>query len=190
MKLTEQIKQALSALAHAEAGEMLSRREKLQTLIPDSSAQAQSEDIYKTSGTRKMVALSLGSDPANAAVRYAVSVCHRMGADLSVLCDSTRAAASVLARYQDAFAAANITCRTVGISGNRERAIKQYLQAHSELIFVVSSGSDDPVQALISSGSWAKVVNAASIPVVMAHDHHEHVHTDQHQVMPDSRAVA
>lgn len=174
MKLSEQIKQALSALAHAEAGEMLSRREKLRTLSPDSPAQLASEGLRNTSNPRKLVALSLGSNTSSTAVQYAISVCQRMGADLSLLCSSARVAETIMPLHQDAISAASIACRRVVISGNPARAIKQYLQTHPQVMFIISSSSDDPVQTLISDGNWDKAVNAASVPVVVAHDNREY----------------
>lgn len=187
MKLTEQLKKALSALAYAEAGEMLSAREKWQTLVPDSTAMASRPDLGKAISPRKLVALSLGSATSRSAVQYAISVCQRMGADLSVLCASVRVAETVLSMHQEAIGAASITCRTVVISGNHARTIKQYLQTHPQVMFIISSSADDPVQALISSGNWDKAVNVTSVPVVVAHDNREY---PQHIEQPAFAALA
>jgi nucleotide-binding universal stress UspA family protein len=184
MKLTEQLKKALSALAYAEMGEMLSAREKWQTVAPASSVRMPGAGLGQAVSPRKLVVLSLGSDPSHAAVQYAVNVCQRMSADLSVLCTSARVSELVLASHQAALSAANITFRTVAISGKPERAIKQYLQAHPQVMFIVAGSSDDPVQTLIGNGRWDRSVNAVSVPVVVAHDHRECCNEPQ---QPDQR---
>jgi hypothetical protein len=86
--LVDQFKQALSALAYADIGERIGRREKHAALFPElASHTAPSNPATGTS--RKWIALGVGDSLPPHVMAYVIGACRRMQANLLLLsCDA------------------------------------------------------------------------------------------------------
>ncbi len=166
--LTACLKLAQSGFAFAESGEMLPGRDKNHALAQVASRPALSMGLKMPEAKgRRQIGLGLGASLPPAVMAYVTSACRRMDADLSVLCASASAASALLAPYREALESAAIGCNTVELDANDERALTRHLSANSRVIFVVSSGADDPVQLLIGSGIGRRGFGTAPVPIVV-----------------------
>jgi hypothetical protein len=109
---------------------------------------------------RRQIALGLGSSLPPAVMAYVISACRRMDADLMVLCTCADTASMLLEPYRKALEVAAI----VEVGSNQERALVRHLSANSRVLFVVSSGDDDPVRSLIGNGRRGL---GAPVPIVV-----------------------
>lgn len=155
---TNQLKQAYSALAYADCGEMLGRRD-MSRVLGNSASPA-------PTGNRKRIALSLGDTLPGAVTDYLLGVCPRMNADLIVLCSDAGSAARLLEPSRAAFREAGIAVSTCVLPGNATRAMAHYLNNNPQVLFVVSSGNDDPVHNLMMHGNRRNHA-ATQLPIVV-----------------------
>lgn len=131
-KLTQHLKQALSALAAADAGEMLTRRQMARVL------HSREGTVVGTTITpsRRKVALWAGHSLSKQALGYAMSACTRMDADLCVLhaqsADTTRLRKTL----------GDSTLQIVALSGRPEAALRHFLATHPQVAFLVLDGDD------------------------------------------------
>jgi len=155
--LSQQLKQALAALACADAGEMLSRREMDQVLG--------SGGAVKPAGRegRREVAMGLGSLLHGRVIRYALGVCQRLDADLCVLAADTDAAYRQLDPYRAEWQRAGINCRTEAVAGPRD--VRAFFERHHHVLFAVSGG-DDPLHAAFAARRGGK----PPVPLVLVDD--------------------
>ncbi|MDP2433307.1 MAG: hypothetical protein Q8O33_14970 [Pseudomonadota bacterium] len=135
-KLGQRLKQALAALATADAGEMLSRRQMTRVL------HGHTEHGGPTVPPRRQVALWAGATLSKATLDYALSACKRLDAGLSVLhawgADTARLRKSL---GDGAF-------QLVALSGRPEAALRHYIVTHSQVAFLVLDGNDHAAQLL------------------------------------------
>jgi hypothetical protein len=162
-KLTEQIKQALGALASADAGEMLSRREKNQRLAGAAEHVSEPADP----GTRSMVVLALGELLPPAVMRYALSVCQRLDADLCVLTDNLDRAWRLLDPHRIDWQTAGIACTTETTGAHR--GIPAFFDAHPQTLFAIAGGYGDALSGHV--GNRRKLLRKRlPVPVVMVNE--------------------
>lgn len=162
------LKRAQNGLAFAEIGEMLPGRDKNHVLAQFASPPAAGINRrVPEAKTRKQIGLGLGASLPRAVMAYVTGACQRMDADLNVLCADASAASALLAPYREGLAAAAIACITVELGGNNEHSLMRYFSSNSQVIFVVSSGADDPVQLLIGSGNGRHAFGTAPVPIVV-----------------------
>lgn len=138
--LTQTLKKMLSALAAADAGEMLGRRAKHRHLSghpaqpgPVAATPAQATPAPK----RKQVALWLSEMPTQAALTYALSSCQRMDMDLLILHTGRLRAQALLAAHGDTFESANVHLDIHAIEGAEQEALYAYIERHSRIAFLV-----------------------------------------------------
>lgn len=161
-KLSADLKRMLAAMAYADAGEMLSGRQKTHLLdAPDRLAKTAPPPAP---APRRQVALSIGTMLPQAVIDYATGICRRLGADLAVLCTNPTRALALLAPHQAAFAAAGIGCQTISLDGNAGTAMRRYLDGNPQVMFVVSSGPEDPAQSMLENPNN---LEAPPVPVVI-----------------------
>lgn len=135
-KLSQHLKQALAALATADAGEMLTRRQMTRVL------HERGEHGGPAVPPRRQVALWAGATVSKAALDYALSASKRLDAGLSVLhaqgIDTARLRKSL---GDGAF-------QLVALSGRPEAALRHYVATHSRVAFLVLDGDDHAAQLL------------------------------------------
>ena len=178
--LTRELKRALAALASAEAGEMLSRRDKLVWLgEAGEPAQAASPPSAPGAVTRaasvrpnRQVALGLGDRLSAAAVDYALGLCRRMEAGLALLNgDTPDRARSVLAPHLGRLEHSGVDWRLVSLSGDGPAELERYIHDNPQVLLMVSSSSDDMLQRLVVRGQRRHRGKGLQVPlVVLAQD--------------------
>lgn len=131
-KLTQHLKQALSALAAADAGEMLTRRQMTRVLHSREGTMAGTA----ITPPRRKVALWAGHCLSRQALDYALSACARMDADLCVL----HAQSADTARLRKTLGGS--TLQIVALSGRPEAALRHFLATHPQVAFLVLDGDD------------------------------------------------
>lgn len=144
--LVDQFKQALSALAYADIGERIGRREKHAALFPElASHTAPSNPATDTS--RKWIALGVGDSLPPHVMAYVIGACRRMQANLLLLsCDATQVRV-LLADYLPELQ--GITCETEELSSVTNANVVAALNQHHGLLFAVSSAENDPLRPLL-----------------------------------------
>lgn len=132
-KLTDHLKQALSALAAADAGEMLTARQMDRVLKrPDADLQR----------SRRQVALWAGSAPSKETLDYTLAACKRLDAGLVFLHGEDTDTSWIQERLR------NLPVATATLSGRPEEALREYVASHSMVSFLVLDGAEPGSQAL------------------------------------------
>lgn len=138
--LTQTLKKMLSALAAADAGEMLGRRAK-QRYLADQPAPALPDAAVPVAPAaapkRKQVALWLSEMPAQEALSYALSSCQRMDMDLLILHTGKLRAQALLAEHGETFESAGVTVDIQAIDGSEQRALFDHVERHPRITFLV-----------------------------------------------------
>ncbi len=164
-KLSQHLKQALAALATADAGEMLSRRQ-------------MSRVLHNSPGgpvvpPRRQVALWAGATLSKAALDYALSACKRLDAGLSVL----HAQGADTARLRKTLG--DGAFQLVALSGRPEAAVRHFIATHSQVSFLVLDGDDQAAQLL------AQRAGNPGVPlVVVTGDHADETARASHSAAP------
>lgn len=166
-KLSQHLKQALAALATADAGEMLTRRQMTRAL------HNRDEHGGPAVPPRRQVALWVGATLSTSALDYALSACKRLDAGLSVLhargADTTRLRKSL---GDGAF-------QLVALSGRPEGALRHFIATHAQVAFLVLD-SDDHATHLLAQ----RAGNAGVPMVVVAGERCDKPARAAHAVMP------
>jgi hypothetical protein len=164
-RLADQIKQALSALAQADAGEVSGRYRMEAALNPSplNSSSAPAADAPATS-TRKLVALGVGATLPAPVMEYVIGVCRRMRADLLLLTTDPAGLRALLAEHLPALN--GIGCEAEELGTANRRAVLRVLQRRSSVLFAVSGTADDPVRSLVR-GRRGLFDNTTPVPVVV-----------------------
>lgn len=144
--LADQIKQALSALAYADIGERIGRREKHAALFPELAARAASTNPA-TGASRKWIALGVGDSLPPHVMAYVIGACRRMQANLLLLTCDAMQVRTLLANYLPELQ--GITCETEELSNVTSASVVAALNQRRSLLFAVSSAEDDPLRPLL-----------------------------------------
>lgn len=132
-KLTQHLKQALAALAAADAGEMLNRRQMARVLHNQAGSAVP---------PRRLVALWVGATPSKAVLDYAQAACKRLDAGLSVL----HAKDTDLTSLRNSLGAGAFL--STALSGRPEDAVRHFIATHTQVAFLVLDGDDATAQRL------------------------------------------
>ncbi len=161
-RLTQKLKASLADLAHANAGEMLSSRQKARLLgaVPEMPVAASREG-------RREVILSLGAVLPPRTMRYAIGVCQQLDADLCVLGADAAAIGHMLAPYREARQAAGIECRVEEVAGRG--AISRFFDRHPRVVCAIAGGSGDPLGHQFG-GRGTTVRGKPPVPIVLVDD--------------------
>ena len=170
-KLTETMKQMLDALAFADAGEFLTRREKARVLGQMSSntidiAPASPEPVpVRTRNTARRVALYLGSELPPEVMDYVIETCARLRHELTVLTfESENTGQALMDPHRQALEAAGVDMELVTLSGEPMRGLKRYLRSRPEVAFLACKDSGYLGRSYLY-GTQSK--NALPVPVVV-----------------------
>ncbi len=141
MKLTEEIKRMLNALAYANAGDYLSLQEKARALAGSPAPAVQAEPPAPAA-PRPQVGLYLGSELSAELMQYVAQTCARLRHGLTVLTFlSEGEAEALLAPYRPMLDAAGIELRLAVLTGEPPAALAQALRRRSEVAFLVCNES-------------------------------------------------
>lgn len=171
IKLTENIKKMLNALASADAGEYLTLRQKTRYMNKGTTAVAVApvaEQIQPTQ-SRQQVALYMGSELPADMMHYMVQTCSRLKHGLTVLSFQSDAAANaLLAPYADELAAAGITMKLVMLTGDPVSGLSRYLRRHPEVAFLACKETGYLGRSMLNG---TQRQDAFPVPVVLVAAH-------------------
>lgn len=142
-KLADQIKQALNALAHADIGERIGRREKHAALFPDDADRLPTPQV----ASQKWIALGVGDDLPLHVMDYVIGACRRMQANLLLVSVDAMQVRALLEPYLSNLQ--GITCETEELASPSTAAVLSALNLHHGLLFAVSGTENDPLRPLL-----------------------------------------
>ncbi len=168
-KIASDLKRAMAGLTYQNAGDFLSRREKLRCL--DEQAAAQSPYMYTTypyvgSGVTgkkktKKIALLAYKKVSQEVLAYAVEQSRRLDAQLDLLvCCEVKG--RVRKELEAQLRSERITYQLVTIMGSINDALEDYINKHPSLAFVVVQKGKAGVEHLIET---IESVNDGKLPV-------------------------
>lgn len=169
MKLTNDIKRMLDALAYANAGDYLTLPQKDRILLgcpapsgtPGTTAAAPPAPPVR----RPQVGLYLGSELSADVMHYVAQTCARLRHDLTVLTfESETEARALLAPYQTLLDKAGTGLSFVVISGEPPAALAGALRRRPEIAFLVCNEAGYLGHSLMAGTQGKDVV---PVPVVM-----------------------
>ncbi|MCU0935013.1 MAG: hypothetical protein MUF66_02830 [Gammaproteobacteria bacterium] len=197
-RLTAQLKQALAALAYADAGEMLPGTDKTRVLAASSPAAAPAKATVPSPGPRppavvpappvsalfagrKQVGLYLGVALDPAVLRYAADTCRQLDAALTVITFQPEdTARSLLAPHLAELGRDGVVWRIARLSGEPRPSLTRFLKGEPRMLFLVATEAGFLGQTLLS-GAGRRV--DLGLPIVL-------VATDAHGPAPElPRAV-
>jgi hypothetical protein len=141
MKLTQEIKRMLDALALANAGDNLTRRQKSR-LIAGKSAPLSKMEAPAAKIQQPQVGLYLGSELSAEVMQYVVQTCTRLKHGLSVLSFQAESEVqALLAPYQDTLAEHGIEMRVSILTGEPPAALVHALRRRPDVAFLICNES-------------------------------------------------
>jgi hypothetical protein len=167
MKLTDDIKRMLNALAYANAGDYLTLPQKDEVLrnATPATANVAAAPEAATAAKRPHVGLYLGSELSADVMQYVTQTCARLKHDLTVLTfESETEARALLAPYQTMLDKAGTGLSVVVVSGEPPAALARALRRRPEIAFLVCNEAGYLGHSLMA-GAQGK--NSLPVPVVM-----------------------
>ncbi|MFN3544193.1 MAG: hypothetical protein ACK4UX_05010 [Thiobacillus sp.] len=160
-KLTHEIQHMLDALAYANAGENLNRRQKSRA-IAGSAAAVTTEAPAQAPATRlPQVGFYLGSELSADVMQYVTQTCARLKHGLTIFTfQSTSEAQALLAPFQDALEAAGIAPQLVVLTGEPPAALVHALRKRPDVAFLICNES-----GYLGRGILKGTVRQDAIPV-------------------------
>lgn len=177
IKLTQEIKRMLNALAFADAGEYLTLRQKTDFLEQKPGArnaiQASTPTPVQPSNERQQVALYMGSELPADMMHYVVQTCGRLKHGLTVLTfQSDAAARALLSPYADELTAAGISMKTVLLTGDPVSGLARYLRRHPEVAFLACKETGYLGRSFLNGTQRQDIL---PVPVVLVATHEENL---------------
>lgn len=178
IKLTQEIKRMLNALAFADAGEGLSLSQKTQFLNRNTAAEnaipAGTAAPVQAKNERQQVALYMGSELPADMMHYVVQTCGRLKHGLTVLTFQTGGTArDLLSPYTDELAAAGITMKMVLLAGDPVSGLARYLRRHPEVAFLACKETGYLGRSFLNGTQRQDIL---PVPVVLVATHGENAH--------------
>ncbi len=164
MKLTQDIQRMLNALAHANAGENLTRRQKDRALAGSSAPTAQAEPLPAVVGGPQ-IGLYLGSELPADVMQYVIQTCSRMRHGLRVLTfQSGNEAEALLAPHREALAAAGIRTELSLLAGEPPAALVHALRKRPDVAFLICNETGYLGRSLLKGSVRRETI---PVPVVL-----------------------
>ncbi len=136
MKLTDEIKRMLNALAYANAGDYLTASQKDRVLAGAQPPVTTQTGVAPV--TRPQVGLYLGSELPEEILQYVLQTCIRLRHGLTVLTFGSEAEASeLLSPHRQLLESAGIEPRILTVRGEPPAALAHALRKHPEVAFLV-----------------------------------------------------
>jgi len=175
VKLTEEIKRMLNALAFADAGEYLTLRQKTAYLNRNTDTadaiQTDTPAPAQPAAERRQVALYMGSELPADMMHYVVQTCGRLKHGLTVLTfQSDSAARALLAPYADELADAGIAMKIVLLTGEPVSGLARYLRRHPEVAFLACKETGYLGRGFLNGTQRQDIL---PVPVVLVATHDE-----------------
>ncbi len=169
--LTNALKKMLNGLAHEDAGEYLTPRQKSAYLQNTTMNVVNSDDLppvlseKAVKNTRRRVAMYMGSTLPSKMMDYVIETCSSLDHDLSVLTFETGAVSSALLEpYVKQLEERGIALEAVKLSGEPIPGLARYLRSHSEIAFMACKDTGYLGRSYING---TQVKNALPVPVVV-----------------------
>lgn len=161
--LADQIKQALSALAFADIGERVGRRERHAALFPATPLASPSATSVPTAmpAPHQWIALGVGDKLPPHVMSYVIAACRRMQADLLLISVDALRVRQLLAAYLPDLQ--GIECRTEELASPGAAAVARALDLHRGVLFAVSGTDNDPLRPLLRARRGPR----SPVPVVL-----------------------
>ncbi len=164
MKLTQDIQRMLNALAHANAGEYLTRQQKDRALS-GSTVPVVEPAPRAPAATGPQVGLYLGSELPADVMQYVIQTCGRLRHGLRVLTfQSASEAERLLAPHREALAAADIHTELSLLAGEPPAALVHALRKRADVAFLICNETGYLGRSLLT-GSVRR--DAIPVPVVL-----------------------
>lgn len=142
--LAQDLRRAFNALAYAHLGEMLAETTKRDVVSNDSQDRANGVNHPGTVSSlpivRKRVALVVDERVRPGALRYALSACERLNADLEILTNLPATEIEQALAHEDI--EPGLTCQLFRIGNDRLAGIAKHVRRHVNTLFVVTSATD------------------------------------------------
>lgn len=141
MKLNAEIKRMLNALAYANAGELLTSRQKHRVIAGGTSPTPVIEPM-PTSKVGPQIGLYLGSEVSSDVMQYVMQTCTRLKHGLTVFTfQSESDAQALLNPYQAELENARIGVQLTVLGGEPPAALVQALRKRPEIAFLICNES-------------------------------------------------
>jgi hypothetical protein len=152
-KLTDQLKKALSALAYANAGEMLPDRDKDRLLVDDKPPRAKAmapapmravapAPAVAAPSLNGQVGLYLGASLDSAVVEYAAQTCKQLNTALTIVTFQPEdKARELLAPHLAELGREGVVWRIARLQGEPQSSLPRYLRSEARMLFLVCSES-------------------------------------------------
>lgn len=165
MKLTEEIKRMLNALAYADAGECLSARDKARVIAGSQPAPSAVVAPAPAATVGPQVGLYLGSELPAEIMQYVIQTCARLKHGLTVLSlPAETEARKLLAPYQAELDENGIALRVTPLTGEPPSSLIRALRRLPEVAFLVCNESGYLGHGLLN-GTQSK--DGLPVPVVL-----------------------
>ncbi len=165
MKLTDDIKRMLNALAYANAGDYLSLGQKSRVLAGAPTRTRAAVEPQARPAQRPQVGLYLGSELPQETMQYVVQTCTRLRYGLTVFTFLTETEAqALLTPLRPMLDAAGIDVRLVVVAGEPPADLAHALRRHPEVAFLVCNASGYLGHGLVSA---TRRNTALPVPVVL-----------------------
>ena len=165
MKLTHEIKRMLDALAFANVGENLNRRQKTRAMAGSTAPAVPTSQAAAPAAHLPQVGLYLGSELPADVMQYVMQTCARLKHGLTVLTfQSELEAQTLLAPFQAALDASGIQPRVTVLTGEPPASLIHALRKRPEVAFLICNESGYLGRGLIK-GTVRQ--DAIPVPVVM-----------------------
>ncbi|OYY95476.1 MAG: hypothetical protein B7Y41_02950 [Hydrogenophilales bacterium 28-61-23] len=155
--LAKQLKQALNALAYADIGERVGRREKHAALHPAVAQPATPPD----SPSSNWIALGVGDSLPAPVMAYVIGACERMQANLLLIGDDAMRVRALLAEHLPNLR--GIDCKTEEVANASTASVLRAMNLYRGLLFAVSGGEDDPLRPFLR----ARRAPRTPVPIVL-----------------------
>lgn len=155
--LAKQFKQALDALAYADIGERVGRRERHAALYPSAAAEAPRD----AAPAQHWIALGVGDSLPAPVMAYVIGACQRMRAGLLLIGADGLRVRALLAEHLPKLQ--GIDCRTEEVAAGSSAAVLRAMNLYRGLLFAVSAGDGDPLRPFLRGRRGPR----APVPVVL-----------------------
>ncbi|MBW9261492.1 MAG: hypothetical protein K1566_03565 [Candidatus Thiodiazotropha sp. (ex. Lucinisca nassula)] len=150
-KLSDDLKRMLNGLAHQDAGEFLSMRDKLNVLGMGSETRAKSSPpphkMAKKPTTQRIAFISDGRG-LGTPLSYAIDACSRQGANIDLLIHGTTDTANISA-LENRIRAVGLDHHRIQLGMKPVDDVINYICNHPSLIFLVAMPDDETAKVLI-----------------------------------------
>ena len=161
MKLTHEIKRMLDALAFANVGENLTRRQKTRAMAGSVAPSVAASPVAAPAAHLPRVGLYLGGELPTDVMQYVIQTCARLKHGLTVLTfQSELDAQALLAPFQAALDASGIRPRVTVLTGEPPASLIHALRKRPEVAFLICNES-----GYLGRGLLKGTVRQDTIPV-------------------------